>query len=100
MEETMMQLFKPNHHFNFARLVIHKVACRGAQIMRIVGHVLDDDKLIIIPVIGTDLQEVIVNDNRFLILIFTTRQSITYTSSPVIGAIIVKNDGVQHTTCI
>jgi hypothetical protein len=84
----------------FTCLIIHKVACLGAQIARRISHVLDDDKLIIIPVIDTDVREVIVNDNRFFILIIATRQSTPYTCSQVISAIVVENDVVQHTTCI
>jgi hypothetical protein len=68
--------------------------------VRRVGHVLHDDKLIVLPVLGTDVREVIVNDNRFFILIITTRKSTTYTCSPVISSIVVENDVVQHTTCI
>jgi hypothetical protein len=63
MDNMMLQLIEPNHHFNFACLIIHKVACLGAQIVGKIGHVLDDDKLIVIPVIVTDVREVILNDN-------------------------------------
>jgi hypothetical protein len=98
--KVILKFVQTNHHFDFACIIIDEMTCFCSKIMLRIGHVFNNNPLIIIPMSVVSVGEIVFNNRNIINNLSRQNQTTHHSLPPVVCTILIKNGVVQNTTSI